>query len=468
MNSPEGPPKANGLRVVVVEGNGGFHGSLALLVAREGLSVTRAATLEEARARLADERPDVMFLELGLRNGNGTDPAKSANGRHPDFVVISGNATIEAAVDALRQGGFDFLSKPVQRGRLREILAHVAHTPQLNGKVSILRGELRHLARFGPMVGRSPSMRRVYELIRKVAPTRASVLITGESGTGKELVSQTVHRMSPRATKPFLAVNCGAVAPNVIESELFGHERGSFTGAERGRKGYFEEANGGTLLLDEVTEMSADLQVKLLRVIDAGRLFRVGASEPISVDVRVIAATNRDPQTVVRQGLLREDLYYRLNVFQIEVPPLRERGEDILMLAENFLTEFNTREGTTKRWSERAQRRLMSYWWPGNVRELRNVVERAAILSGDVIADPRLPEGLPDYPPAGKGDAFLVQAGLPLSEVERRGILATLRMVQGDKREAARRLGISLKTLYTRLKAFKAAGRMEDTDRAAF
>jgi two-component system, NtrC family, response regulator HydG len=354
----------------------------------------------------------------------------------------------------------------VARVHLHAILAHVVRTRELRSKVSNLRSELRHLGRFGPMVGRSPAMQRVYELISKVAPTRASILITGDSGTGKELVSETVHQMSPRAEGPFLAVNCGAVAPNVIESELFGHERGSFTGADRGRKGYFEEADGGTLLLDEITEMSADLQVKLLRVIATGKLIRVGASEPITVDVRVIAATNRDPEKAIRQGRLREDLYYRLNVFQIDVPPLRERGDDILMLAEHFLNEFNARESVNKRWSERALRRLQTYNWPGNVRELRNVVERAALLSGDVIDDPGLPEGTLEPTTApGNGNSLVVRVGSPLSEVERTMILATLRQVRGDKREAARRLGISLKTLYNRLSVYQAAGQMEVVDR---
>ena len=463
MDSPEGQPKANGLRAVVVADGHDVSGGLARLVAREGFSVTQAASLEEARARLADDRPDVLFLDLGHTNGNGDG---HLTGPHSNVVVITGIATIEATLDALRMGALDFLTRPLHRGRLSAILAQVAESREPGGHVGILRGELRHLARFGPMVGRSPSMRRVYELINKVAPTRANVLITGESGTGKELVAQTVHGMSTRSARPFLAVNCGAVAPTVIESELFGHERGSFTGAEHGRRGYFEEAHGGTLLLDEITEMSAELQVKLLRVIDSGRLLRVGASEAISVDVRLVAATNRDPQTMVRKGLLREDLYYRLNVFQIEVPPLRERGEDILMLAEHFLTQFNAREGTSKRWSERAQRRLQGYWWPGNVRELRNVIERSAILSRDVVTDPQLPEDLIEYPQVAGAGAFMVQPGLPLSEVERRGILATLRMVRGDKREAAQRLGISLKTLYTRLKAYETAGRLEAVDGA--
>jgi two-component system, NtrC family, response regulator HydG len=456
----------NGFRVLVVDDDADFRDSLALLVAREGFTVAEAASIEEARAQLKEHPPDVMFVDLKLPDGSGDELLATEEGPHPDFVVISGNATIEAAVDALRQGALDFLTKPVDRGRLYAILAHVVRTRELRSKVSNLRSELRHLGRFGPMVGRSPAMQRIYELITKVAPTRASILITGESGTGKELVSETVHQMSPRSEGPFLAVNCGAVAPNVIESELFGHERGSFTGADRGRKGYFEEADGGTLLLDEITEMSADLQVKLLRVIATGKLIRVGASEPITVDVRVIAATNRDPEKAIRQGRLREDLYYRLNVFQIDVPPLRERGDDILMLAEHFLNEFNARESVSKRWSERALRRLQNYNWPGNVRELRNVVERAALLSGDVIEDPGLPEGALEPAAApGNGSSLVVRVGSPLAEVERTMILATLRQVRGDKREAARRLGISLKTLYNRLSVYQAAGQMEVADR---
>jgi DNA-binding NtrC family response regulator len=453
----------NGFRVLVIEDDADFRGSLAELVQREGFTVSEAASLEEARTQLADA-PDIVFLDLMLPDGSGLDALTREEGPRPDFVVVTGNATIEAAGEALRRGALDFLTKPLDRGRLRAILAHFVRTHDLRNKLSVLRGELRHLGRFGLMVGRSGPMQQVYELIGKVAPTRASVLITGESGTGKELVAETIHQMSARASRPFLAVNCGAVAPNVIESELFGHERGSFTGAERFRKGYFEEANGGTLLLDEVTEMTADLQVKLLRVIDTGRLIRVGASEPIAVDVRVIAATNRDPQAAIRQGRMREDLYYRLNVFQIPVPPLRERGTDVLMLAEHFLNELNAREGSSKRWSERALRKLEGYAWPGNVRELRNVVERAAILSGEVIDDPGLPEGSLRPASAGDGTELVVRVGSPLAEVERTMILATLRLVRGDKREAARRLGISLKTLYNRLIVYKAAGRMETVE----
>jgi DNA-binding NtrC family response regulator len=305
-------------------------------------------------------------------------------------------------------------------------------------------------------------MTRLFDLIERVAPTRVAVLVLGESGVGKELVAETLHRMSARARERFLAVNCGAVAPNVIESELFGHEKGSFTGADKVRRGYFEEASGGTLFLDEITEMSAELQVKLLRVLETGNVMRVGGSEAIPVDVRLIAASNRDPDQAVREGKLREDLYYRLNVFPILIPPLRERPEDIEPLAGHFLALFNEREGTEKRWSPDALRKLRSYAWPGNVRELRNVVDRAAILSEDVIYDTPLPQNAPPSAAAPEaGPNLTISLSDRLDEIERRVILATLRLTEGDKKETARRLGISLKTLYNRLNVYEAAGRME-------
>ena len=458
MTPREPPPAPRPCQVLVIEDDPDFRASLATLIARDGFSVAEAGSLTEARARLDEREHDLVFVDLELPDGNGLELMSSHEGpAHSDFVVITGNATLEAAVDALRQGAIDFLTKPVDRGRLRVILAHAERTRDLRQKVSSLRSELRDLGRFGTMIGRSPAMQRVYELIAKVAPTRAGVLIVGRSGTGKELVAETVHQMSPRAHRMFLAINCGAVAPNVIESELFGHERGSFTGADHSRKGYFEEANGGTLFLDEITEMTGDLQVKLLRALESGHVVRVGASEPIPVDVRIIAATNRDPEEAVRAGRLREDLYYRLNVFPLVLPTLQERGDDIGLLAEHFLAEFNARERTTKRWSERGLKQLRAYAWPGNVRELRNVVERVAILSGDLIEDPGLPEAALRSHAGADGESMEVAVGTPLADVERRMILATLRMVGGEKREAARRLGISLKTLYTRLSVYQAA-----------
>jgi len=457
MTPREPLPAARPIQVLVIEDDPDFRHSLALLIQHDGFSVQQAGSLAEARDRLAEQEFDLVFVDLELPDGNGLElTARHEGPTHPDYVVITGNATLEAAVDSLRQGAVDFLTKPVDRSRLRVILANAERTRDLRHKVTSLRSELRDLGRFGPMIGRSPAMQRVYELIGKVAPTGAGILIVGKSGTGKELVAETVHQMSTRAQRGFLAINCGAVAPNVIESELFGHERGSFTGAERARRGYFEEANGGTLFLDEITEMTGELQVKLLRVLESGQVFRVGASEPIAVDVRIVAATNRDPEEAVRAGKLREDLYYRLNVFPVVLPTLQERGDDIVLLAEHFLAEYNAREGTSKRWSERGLKQLRAYSWPGNVRELRNVIERVAILSGDLIEDPGLPESTLRPSNGAEGEMLEVPVGTELALVERKMILATMRLVAGDKREAARRLGISLKTLYTRLSVYQA------------
>jgi DNA-binding NtrC family response regulator len=304
----------------------------------------------------------------------------------------------------------------------------------------------------------------VYDLIQRVAPTQATVFVTGESGTGKELVAQAIHRLSPRRGKPCVALNCGAMSPTLIESELFGHERGSFTGADRRRAGYFEEAAGGTLFLDEISEMPIELQVKLLRVLETETVTRVGATEPVKVDVRVIAASNRDSRKAVEEGTLREDLLYRLNVFPIHLPPLRERTGDIELLAEHFLSELNEREGTAKRFSQEARDRLNALGWPGNVRELKNVVERAAILADTTIEPTSLPTPVDGPPPVAAEASLEVRVGSSISEVERRLVLATLSQLGGDKKRTAEVLGISLKTLYNRLNVYAAAGAREDVE----
>jgi len=308
-------------------------------------------------------------------------------------------------------------------------------------------------------------MQEVYRLISKVAPTSTTVLIVGESGTGKELVAQTIHGESRRRAHRFVAVNCGALSASLAESELFGHEKGSFTGAEAQRAGYFEQANEGTLFLDEITEMPLELQVKLLRVLEAGAIRRVGGSESIPVDVRLVAASNRDPALSVKQGQLRRDVLYRLNVFPIAVPPLRQRGADVELLARAFLDGVNQRDGTVKRFADDAVERLRLHPWPGNVRELRNAVERAAIVADQLIAASDLPQEIggraaaPLEPLAGdEGQAFTVEVGCSLASVEKRLILATLRHCAGDKRRAAAQLGISVRTLYQRLSVYRARG----------
>jgi DNA-binding NtrC family response regulator len=345
--------------------------------------------------------------------------------------------------------------------RLKSILRRVPRTGELRAEIGELRDELRKLGRFGHILGSSPRMQKLYDQLGRVAPTSATVLLTGESGTGKELAAQTIHDLSRRKKAPFLPLNCGAVSPQLIESELFGHEKGSFTGADRQHKGYFERAHGGTLFLDEITEMPQELQVKLLRVLESGTFTRVGTTTPISADVRVLAATNRSPEGAVADGKLREDLYHRLNVFPISMPPLRERGTDIELLAEHFLVTLNKQEGGSKKFAPATIAALYAHSWPGNVRELKNYVQRAFILADDVIDANLAPAAVaaPESAPL-----LSVRVGTTLEEVSRRLIEATLAEC-GSKRKAADMLGISLKTLYNRLAAYK-SGTPEERDAA--
>jgi DNA-binding NtrC family response regulator len=448
------PPSA-----LVIDDDREFRESVALLVQREGFLVREADTVAAARERLAEAPADIVLVDLSLPDGDGLELAADEAASPSAFVVITGHASVDSAVDALRRGALDYLSKPVDRARLRTVLGHVLRNNALRAEVDSLRGELRELGRFGPLIGRSKAMQEVYDLIGRVAPTDASVLILGESGTGKELVAQTIHGLSRRREGPFVGVNCGAISPTLIESELFGHEKGSFTGADRRRHGFFEQANGGTLFLDEITEMPLELQVKLLRVLELRAVTRVGSTDSIPVDVRLISASNRNPTQAVETGALRQDLLYRLNVFPIHMPPLRDRGDDVELLAEHFLALVNRREKTEKRWSEAALRHLRELPWSGNVRELRNAVDRAAILSDRVISVQDLPVLEEGRAPAASAGTLQVEVGSPIADVERALILATLEHLGGDKKRAAEVLGISLKTLYNRLAVYAAAAK---------
>jgi DNA-binding NtrC family response regulator len=311
------------------------------------------------------------------------------------------------------------------------------------------------LKNFGPLYGSSAIMLALYEQIERVAATDATALIIGESGTGKELIARSIHDSSRRGSSPFIAVNCGAIPDNLIESELFGHEKGSFTGAVQSRVGYFEHANGGTLFLDEITEMSPLRQVKLLRALETGTFYRVGGSEAVHVDVRVIAATNRDPATAVKENGLREDLMYRLAVFPLRAPPLRERDGDRELLAQYFLAELNLQESTAKVFSKKAIETLRAYSWPGNVRELKNTIYRAFILAEKTVEVPHPHLVSRTRKPLAQGDAVNVWVGTPLADAQKQIILATLKHCGGDKRRAAKSLGVSLKTLYNRLGSYE-------------
>jgi DNA-binding NtrC family response regulator len=446
---------------IIIDDDADFRDAIAELVRAEGFSVQIAGTLADARALLAVGVPDLALVDLKLPDGSGADLLRQlAEGTSTDVVLITGYASVDSAVNALRESVTDYLTKPVDLPRLKTILANVARRRELAEQVADLRAELRRLGRFGPLIGSSPPMQELYDLIARVAPTNATVFLQGESGTGKELVAETVHQLSRRAKQPFVALNCGAVSTQLIESELFGHERGSFTGAERVHRGYFERADGGTLFLDEITEMPLELQVKLLRTLETGRVMRIGGEREIAVDVRFIGATNRDAQDAVASGKLRQDLLYRLSVFPIPLPPLRERGSDIALLAESLLGQMNRDESTDKRLNREALELLRNHEWPGNVRELKNAIQRAFILADQEITPACLPDleepgrNEPAGEPIAPGAKLAITAGMPIREAERRLILATLDACDGNKERTAKVLQISLKTLYNRLNAY--------------
>ena len=453
---------------LIIEDDAPSLDALVELVGREGFATTGARTLAEGRARLADTPCEVVLCDLMLPDGSGLDMLDDVAARGASMVLMTGHASVDTAVEALRRGAADYLTKPLDLARLKAILGNVSRTRELKEEIGALRGALRKLGRFGPLVGNSAAMGAVYDLLTKVAPTEATVCIVGESGTGKEVVAQAVHELSRRRKGPFVPINCGAVAANLIETTLFGHEKGSFTGAERQHRGVFEQAAGGTLFLDEVTEMPIELQVKLLRVLETGTVMRVGGEEPIKVDVRVVAATNRVPEEAVAQGKLREDLWYRLKVFPVVLPPLRERGGDVAVLAEHFLEELNAANGTNKHWDESALRVLHTHAWPGNVRELKNLVHRAFILADQQLGVAHIADQIGGTAPrngaaapnpvaeAIASGAISVTVGSTVADAERRLIEATLSHCSGNKQRTAEMLGISLKTLYNRLSAYRA------------
>ncbi|GAB7537903.1 sigma-54-dependent transcriptional regulator [Burkholderia sp. 3C] len=443
--------------VLFVEDDPDSRDMLVALARTQHLTCDAVGTLAEARALIARRMPDLILSDLMLPDGQGVDLFDELpKGTHCEKVVMTGHASMDSAINAIRCGANDYLVKPLNMHRLNSIFARVPRTPALHEEIARLRDELKRLGRFGLMLGSSPVMQRVYDALTRVASTDASVLLTGESGTGKELAAETVHNLSNRRSGPFLAVNCGAIAANLVESELFGHDKGSFTGADRQHQGYFERADGGTLFLDEITEMPLELQVKLLRVLETGCVSRLGATAEVDVDVRIVAATNRDPEAMIASGKLRADLYHRINVFPIALPPLRERGDDIQLLAGALLEQHGKASGRNRQFAPAALAALSNYAWPGNVRELRNFVQRASIFNdSDLITElppPILTEVLGDGDAA--DEVVTVPLGITLTEVDRRMILGTLAQCGGVKTHAAEVLDISLKTIYNRLAEF--------------
>lgn len=476
--------------VLIVDDDVDSAATMRALVGVERFSVAVAHNLRDARRQIALQQPNLVLLDLQLPDGNGMELlADTGVSDDSSVVLVTGHASLDSSIEALRRGALDYLVKPVGLNRLETILSRFTSTP-LKPASTALRLEKPIAAvkqgnqRFGRLWGCSAAMQKVYEQIARVAPTSVTVLITGESGTGKEVVAQSLHELSARSDKSFLAVNCGAISPHLIESEIFGHEKGSFTGADRQHQGFFERAAGGTLFLDEVTEMPLDLQVKLLRVLETGRFTRVGSTDSREADVRIIAATNRCPFEAVKEGRLREDLLYRLNVFPISLPPLRERVTDVPLLAEYFLRLVSEQESDVKQFSPAALQHLTTYHWPGNVRELRNAVQRAYVMSqgtlidsdwlpnphGAAVASPSAPliqtttSNAPDIQATRAETDSCVQLpiGMSMADAERLLIQATLKQCMYQKERTAAVLGISLKTLYNRLKSYASSAPSSD------
>jgi DNA-binding NtrC family response regulator len=454
--SDEGPLPAE--RVLIVEDDPATRVGLTELVRTWGFLTDSAEDGVEALAKVTTFRPAIVVTDLVMPRMDGHQLLKALHEHDADVsvVILTAQGSVESAVEAIKDGAYDYLTKPVDPQRLQILLEKVVERQETMREVKALRRQLRDHGAFGRMIGSSPGMRKIYRIIEQAAPTSASVLISGESGTGKELVAQTIHQLSPRVAAPFIAINCAAIPETLLESEIFGHEKGAFTGATERRQGCFELADHGTLFLDEIAEMMPATQVKLLRVLQERNFRRLGGRQEQTVDVRVIAATNHDPAEAVRTGKLREDLFYRLNVFVVTLPPLRERREDLPLLIQSFLSEFNARNGkTVAAVGHDAMRHLDSYQWPGNVRELRNVIERATILAdGEFIETKHLPVGLAQVIEAA-APALSLAPGTTVEEAERRLIQMTLEHTRDNKTRAAEVLGISLKTLHNKLNRLK-------------
>lgn len=483
-------------KILIVEDELVVRNLLQSIFQRHKLPVTCANNLAEAAAQLQREQFDLMMLDIRLPDGDGQKFLEqvTAMPERPLIVMVTGYGTIESAVGCMRAGAFDYVLKPFSPSQIDVILKKAQTYRQLLRVNRLLSDDPDD--EDGVLVGRSPAMLRLRQLIERVAPTDATVLITGESGTGKEMVAREFYRRSPRRSQAFIKVNCAAVSENLIESEFFGHERGAFTGATERREGRFELAHQGTLLLDEVSEIPANLQAKLLRVLQEREFERVGGSRTIKVNVRIIATSNRDLIRHVEQGEFRQDLYYRLNVFPVHVPALRERVEDILVLADHFLRRFARKHGIkVTGFADSARAALVAYRWPGNVRELQNTVERAVILSesgrpvtaaalglpGDLSlseAPLPIPSELPaeepapassaSAPPADHGTPVTNANGqvLRLDELEKQAIRAALRQTGGNRTQAANELGISIRTLRNKLQEYRLAGDPVDADLA--
>lgn len=447
--------------VLVVDDDDAHRGMLRMMLKSWGYTVEEAADGDEAVEKVHAKAFDAVLTDVRMGKVNGIEAMKQILSYNPSLPVIlmTAYSSVETAVDALRIGAYDYLIKPLDFDALKETLNKAIEHSRLGVENRELRRQFSEENASTEILGRSPAITSMLSMIRTVAPTEATVLITGESGTGKELVARALHAQSLRKDEPLVTVNCAALAETLLESELFGHEKGAFTGADKRREGRFKQADRGTLFLDEIGEMPIGVQAKLLRALQQGEIQRVGSDKSEHVDVRVIAATNRDLRKEVEERRFREDLYFRLNVISLEVPPLRQRKEDIPLLAAHFLSHYAERNHkNVKGFSAQCMDMLLHYDWPGNVRELQNAVERAVILcTGEYVTGPELPVNIAKLaaeamPKSSEVSSSL--AGLPLEEVERRAIEETLRETGDNKSAAARKLGITRATLHKKLRKY--------------
>ena len=445
-------------KILIVDDDAGIRASLSMILQSWGFEALQAANADEATRIAERQEPDIVITDLVMPETSGMELLKKlkAGDPHRPVLLITAQGSIDIAVEAMKQGARDFLTKPLtDLPKLKSLLEDAERELEMRRKAKRLNARIEEDSGLGDFVGASKAIREVFQLIESVAQRDVSVMITGESGTGKEVAARTIHKMSRRESKPFLAINAAAIPESLIESELFGHERGAFTGAVATRQGVFEQANGGTLLIDEVAEMPMALQPKLLRVLADGRVRRLGGTYEFEFDVRVLAATNRDPMKAIEEGKLREDLYYRLNVVPIMLPALRGRADDVPLLVQHFIQEFNTKhrlaiEGV----SDDSMSMLKAYSWPGNVRELRNVIERSVVLAkSEWIEDRDLPPYVRD--PSLRPEKLVFSVGeTTVADAERELILKTLERAGNNKAEAARQLGVDVKTIYNKLKSY--------------
>lgn len=448
-------------RVLIVEDVSTLAETYAAYLSSEGVSATAVQTGREALAQFDDRPPDVVALDINLPDMNGIDVLREIKqrGLPTEVIVVTAQGSINTAVEAMREGAFDFIVKPLSRERLRVTVRNALERRKLTDTVEALKEEFGR-DQFCGLVGGSLAMQSVYRIIQSAAPSSATVFITGESGTGKELCAAAIHRLSKRKDRPFVAVNCAAIPRDLLESELFGHVKGAFTGAATTRLGAALQADGGTLFLDEIGEMDPALQAKMLRFLQTGQVQRLGEDKPRQADVRVVCATNRDPRAAVAEGRFREDLFYRLYVIPVQMPPLRERDDDVLLLAQHFLQDFAQQDGKKfSRFSPEAEDALLAYGWPGNVRELQNVIRNVVVLNdGETVEAPMLPAGIarsgtagptrvPSAAPPAQGSI------LPLDDVIDRAIANAIALNEGSIPRAAAALKVSPSTIYRRRQA---------------